>query len=215
MAELFGLPTFERAVFDYDGFPEVELYSRGVAQAGPAWISRLEEGITWSGRKEDLNLISNKADLAKLVILDTWILNCDRYDPRTRRVNRNNVFFSRKDPGVLPFRLMAMDHTHSFTCGRPLGARLSSIEYIKNDTILGLFPEFKEVITYADLVAAQNALGKIPTGEIEHAVDDLPDEWEIDNSIRTTLKTFLNQRRDYVIEDLSTRIIDQPELDLE
>ena len=71
MAHLLGLPTFDHALVDYDGIPEIELYGGSQAAPGPAWITRREEGFTWSGKDTDLALLHNRADVAKLVALDT------------------------------------------------------------------------------------------------------------------------------------------------
>ena len=81
LAALLGLPVFDHAVFEYDGVPEIRLYSGGIARPGPTWITRREEGTPWSGKEEDLRLISNPEDIARLVVLDTWTRNCHRYCP--------------------------------------------------------------------------------------------------------------------------------------
>ncbi len=212
MAHLLGLPTFDHALMDFDGVPEIVLYSGNCAMAGSTWMTRREEGLNWSGNGDDLKWISNRADVAKLVALDTWIMNCDRYRPEPRRVNRNNVFFSRE--GALPglFRLVAMDHTHAFTCGRPLKPELANIGFTKNEMVFGLFPEFADFINRAEMVAACQALAAASDGAIGEEVERIPREWEVDKATREALTNFLCQRRDFLATELVARIFPQSEL---
>ena len=69
-------------------------------------------------------------------------LNCDRHSPDGRRINRNNVYLSEDaPPGQIPPD-GAMDHTHCFTCGRPVDTKIANIDRVRDDGIYGLFPEF-------------------------------------------------------------------------
>ena len=72
------------------------------AQAGPAFISKADNGEPWSGSKRELDRIFNKTDVTKLVILDTWIRNQDRYYvrlfPEKPRIKVDNVFLSDDAP---------------------------------------------------------------------------------------------------------------------
>src|SRR5262245_25691871 len=82
LAEWFGLPTFDftlimidqtQEIFDRDG------NQIGEALPGPAFISRLEPGDTWSGDERQLATLANPDDIARLVVFDTWLRNCDRH----------------------------------------------------------------------------------------------------------------------------------------
>ena len=214
LAALFGLPVFDHAVFEYDGFPEIRLYSGGIAKPGPAWITRREEGSTWSGKEEDLKLIANPEDLARLVVLDTWTRNCDRFCPARHppRINRNNVFFSREGAPDGLFRLLAMDHTHTFTCGRQLTPALAQIDCVKDEVIYGLFPEFLKVMKRADLVSACETLAVVPDAAIKNVVAAIPQEWEVPADVRDAVVKFLGNRRDFLAPDLVARVFPQGEL---
>lgn len=217
LARLLGLPTFVHTVFDYDGCPEIQLYSGNKAEAGPTWITCREEGIAWSGHEHDLSLISNPDDLARLVVLDTWTLNCDRYCPAIRppRINRNNVFFSRSGAAEGTFRLVAMDHTHILTCGRPIKADLVKVDNVKNESVFGLFPEFQKMLAHRQMAAACKALKMVPDEDIKAEVVAIPAAWLRDKTLREVLTRFLCQRKNYVAETLLDRIFPQSELPLD
>ena len=91
------LPTFAFAIVEVTNEDEIPLAGGGRAQPGPAFISRSERGKSWGGSARELRRLANPDDLTRLVLLDTWLRNCDRHplDPTQRRPNRDNVFFSR------------------------------------------------------------------------------------------------------------------------
>jgi len=216
VAALMGLPVFDHAIFEYDGVPEIELASGNTAQRGPAWITRREEGNAWSGEEEDLKLLINPEVLAGLVVLDTWTLNCDRHCPAIQptRINRNNVFLSRRGQAEDSLTLLAMDHTHIFTCGRALTKKLAEIDRVKSDDIYGLFPEFRKWMKASHMQATCERLAGVSDHEIRQIIDALPDAWLEDRSLQQVLERFLTGRRDFLAPDLTTRIFPQGELAL-
>lgn len=211
LAALLGLEVLDHAVIEYDGVPEIALAEGRLAQSGPIWVTRKEERVDWSGESEDLDLLCNPADVAGMVVLDTWTRNCDRYCP-PRRPNRNNVFFSREGAPEGQFRLVAMDHTHVFTCGRELTPALAKIDFVKDATVFGLFPAFREFIRPSDLRAACHRLGAISDSAIQTAVAAVPTAWQVDAATRAALCNLLTSRRDFVAKDLPTRVFPQLEL---
>lgn len=115
------------------------------------------------------------------MLLDQWTRNCDRYRPQPRRVNRNNVFFMREGAPEGRFVLMAMDHTHIFTCGGPLNRELTRISLVRDETAFGLFPEFETHLKREDVVAAVEAMVSIPDAVIQSVVQSIPADWEVDS----------------------------------
>jgi len=216
LAALLNLPVFDHAVLNYDGIPEIKLESGRCADRGPAWITRKETGFTLGGHPDDLKLLSNPEDLAGLVVLDTWTLNCDRFCPALQptRINRNNVFFSQRPHADGLSTLVAMDHTHILTCGRAITPALAGIDRIKSDDIYGFFPEFRKIITFPQLAASCLRLSMISDDEISAIAEKIPDEWLENPALREILTRFLIQRRDYVAAQLPTRIFPQGELPL-
>lgn len=215
LAALLGLPVLDWVLMDYPGVPQFRLKSGNLAQAGTAWLTRKVNGFGWGRDGGDLKYIANRADIAKLVLLDQWTRNCDRYRPKPRlRVNENNVFLNREGAPEGRFILMAMDHTHIFTCGSPLGRDLARIDCVRDETAFGLFPEFVPAIQRADALAAAGALAAIPNDAIREIVTAIPPDWEVDRPIQAAMEDFLCQRRDWLAKIFVARLFPQGELDL-
>ena len=211
-AKLLGLPVFEHALLPYDGFPEITLHHGGRAEPGPAWITRKEEGFPWSGRTEDLTDLNNPDDLAAMVLLDLWTLNCDRYRPSPLRINYGNVFLSRQHASSGKLRLVAMDHTHIFTCGRALTPAVAHVDRIQDSLRFGLFPGFGGQVSWARAHAAHKRMEAIAPETIRDVIARVPREWQIDGPTRDALGRFLVQRKDWLIGSFPALIFDQPEL---
>ena len=143
LAKWFGLDTFEIALFlmeEGDAYPLPKGYR---VQPGPAFASRAIEGHSWGEAEPELNRLINRDHITRLVIFDNWVLNCDRYPPdlMTRKPNYGNVFLAETGAkGRL--RLITMDHTHCFNCGRDWTPELANDRWLKDDRLYGLFPQF-------------------------------------------------------------------------
>src|SRR4051812_44333293 len=77
LAKWFGLSTFDIAIVPLEeGF---ELRRGAKATPGPAFAARAEAGDAWGGGPNQLAPIVNPEDITRLVVFDTWALNCDRH----------------------------------------------------------------------------------------------------------------------------------------
>jgi hypothetical protein len=81
LAKWLGLPTFDCALIEVTTDDEIPFHNGGAAQPGPAFVTRAESGEPWSGKKRQLNRLFNPQDISRLVVFDTWTLNCDRHGP--------------------------------------------------------------------------------------------------------------------------------------
>lgn len=214
MAQQLGLPTFDFALIDVTEDDELPFAARGEAIPGPAFITREELGTPWGGSPKELEKIANRHDIATLVLFDTWTLNCDRYlpDPRTPRVNRDNVFLSRVGAPRGKFILKAMDHTHCFTCGKDLTRRVSAVDRIQDARIYGLFDEFRAHLNREDMLDSIRSLEGISREDIECTVQTIPREWEVDQVARAALVELIYRRKSYVAELIVTTIWPQLEM---
>jgi len=131
LARWIGLRTFDFALIKVTEEDEIPLAGGDLAIPGVGFITRAERGAPWGGKVSELRRLANPEDIIRLVVFDTWTLNCDRYFP-PRRPNRDNVFLSREGAPPKQFILKAIDHTHCFTCGRELSRRVSNIAHIKD-----------------------------------------------------------------------------------
>jgi hypothetical protein len=224
LAAWFGLSTFDFAIVPLDEMDEVWFVDRdgnhiGKADPGPAFITRAELGDTWSGDKRQLKKLVNPQDVARLVVFDTWLLNCDRFSlpvgkpVQKPRINRNNVFLSEEAPeGQL--LLKAMDHTHCFTCGAEWTNTLAHIDRIQCRRLFGMFPEFRVHIgddRNAVCHAAKKLLS-LKRGDVMLVVRTIPREWDVNAGALDALVNFILGRATFVAAEIERMI--WPQLDL-
>lgn len=202
LADWLGLPTFEWAIVDVTPEDEITFIGGGHALPGPAFITREHSGMVWGGTTEELEALINPEDVGKLVLFDTWTRNCDRHPPdlNQRKVNRNNVFLSNEGLSDGQWRLMAMDHTHCFNCGRDLNAQLCHIDLVQDERIYGLFPEFKPLIHRHPRGVEEGLaqLVQLDRSWLEGVVNGIPNEWQVDAAGRAALVEQIQQRATFV-----------------
>lgn len=226
LAAWIGLPTFDLALLRITAEDELPFLRGGKMRPGPAIAARAEEtGHQWSGAADDLKLLANPTDLARLVVFDTWIRNHDRQPPEgfTWKANRDNVFLSREGVAKGRFRLKAIDHSHCFDLAADLSSRLARIDCVQDERIYGLFPEFLPFLrpeqgpAPAQQASARDALdhlGRISASELAGIVGGIPREWEVDTPTRAALVQFLAQRATFLHDRLFDSLFPQPNLPL-
>jgi hypothetical protein len=220
LAAWFGLPTFEFARIDVTAIPGIPFHNGNNAQPGPAFITRAESGEPWSGDEKQLDRLHNPDDISRLVVFDTWTLNCDRHSwqgegtARRARINRNNVFLSEEAPeGKL--LLKAMDHTHCFTCGRELSRKLRELDRIKDPRVFGLFPEFRKYLDRPQVKKAARELLRITRTDLVRMTEDIPGEWEVGAEARNAVTDLIVGRATFVADTIESRIWPQGEFDFD
>jgi hypothetical protein len=222
LAQWFGLSTLQFAIIALDDIVEIPFLNNegnrtGEGAAGPAFITRAESGDTWSGDEKQLRLVVNPQDISRLVVFDTWTLNCDRYSlptlnlPQKPRINRNNVFLSEEAPKG-QFLLKAIDHTHCFTCGRVWTPKLSEITMVKDTRLFGLFPEFWAFLDRNAVVQAVSDLGAIDRDTAAGMTRAIPREWEVAAEAADALVDLILRRAAFVAETIEQRIWPQADL---
>ena len=199
LAAWFGLPTFDYALMTVDAtVDEIPLKDGKLAESGPAFVTRAAAGHPWGGSSEELDTLVNHEAVTRLVVFDTWTLNCDRHPPdlTTRGVNYDNVFLEKVgERGKETFRLLAIDHGCCFSGGRDLSPSIASIDQIRDSRLYGLFPAFVQRVREEhakDAIARLIELREDTVGEI---IGSVPSEWEVDGRLRKALKELICQRR--------------------
>ena len=204
LAQWLGLPTFEIGLVNITSEDEIHFLTGQLAQPGPAFIAREQSGMTWGGAVAPLDKLVNAEDIPTLVFFDTWTRNCDRHPPdlAMRKPNRNNVFLSNEDVPDGLFRLIAMDHTHCFNCGRDLNAHLANIDVVQDEGLYGLFPEFRPFFPphQAALDAASARLRTLEREWVVGLVSTIPAEWQVPNIGRDALVNLIYKRAHYVVD---------------
>ncbi|WLD14663.1 HipA family kinase [Planctellipticum variicoloris] len=222
LAAWFGLSTFDWAIVIVDEFDEIPFLDKdgnqtGQATPGPSFITRAEQGVTWGGGDRELKLLVNPQDISRLVVFDTWVLNCDRHSPadpetgRRRKPNRDNVFLSEEAPAG-QFLLKAMDHTHCFTCGREWTRRLGQVDTIRDSRVFGLFPEFRKFLKKDAVTQAATDLRTITAEVVREMIDCVPNEWDVKREARNALVDLVVGRAIFVAETIETRLWPQGSL---
>lgn len=221
LADWFNLPTFDYSLMRLDEVDEIPLQGGGQGTPGPAFVSRAIAGTVWGGDAASLEGLVNPDDIAALVLFDTWTRNCDRHPPEGagRKFNFDNVFLSTEGAGAGRSKLIAMDHTHCFTCGGDLDHRVARIEAVQDTRVYGLFPSFVSFIREDLVRAAAERLGTLDPTVVRGIVDSIPPEWDVSPAARTALAELIVRRaafvRDTVSEALAPVCWPQGRLDLE
>jgi hypothetical protein len=194
-ADWLGLPTLDFAIVQVTDLDELPLSKGGQVEPGPAFVTAQVQGYPWGGDDASLSRLTNQPDLTRLMILDTWILNCDRYSVANGKVRQNadNVFLM-KEQSSTHQRLIAMDHTHAFTCGADLSTKINTLDRIQDPRRFGVFPQFA---SYWDLAAAGDALARLASmtlGIARGFIDQIPLEWQVVEPVRERWADFLTRR---------------------
>lgn len=203
LAKLLGIPTFDFCIFRYTGMPEIELCDGVIAELGPGFLSRAEKGNVWDGTTKQLKQIDNSDDITRLVCVDTWTMNQDRYFPRQDgRSHRHydNLFFSMAMRKKLT--LKAFDFTHAFTNGRDVNAKI--VQKVNDRSIYGFFPEFKNFFRKEIVIQVCEQFNVIKQEEVEEIVQQIPYEWEINQETRTAWIKCIVLRAKFLADNLLT-----------
>ncbi len=197
LARWFGLSTLDFGIMRIQEGDEIRLGGGFFAQPGPAFVSRKEPGLVWSGGNDDLDTLVNPEDITRLVLFDSWILNADRFPPPNmgRGPHVDNVFLSDRDGLAGKHRILAMDHTHCFTQGREIGPKIGVVSRVKDRNPYGLFPQFLRFFK-STLVEEflRNFESVSATLDVEELIQSVPLEWEVPRAGRIALRDLILDR---------------------
>jgi hypothetical protein len=204
LADWIGLRTLAVAKLVVATDDEIPLGHGRAAEPGTAIAIRAEAGGSWAGTVKELQATENASDVARLVVFDTWVRNCDRYpaDLASRKPNPDNVFLSSRGAKAGHFILKAFDHTHCFDCGRELAAPLSQIDRVKDERIYGRFPAFGEFMDRSVAEDAVARLGRLDRAFVEQTVADIAGDWQVSASGRRALTSLICDRAEFVAGSL-------------
>lgn len=206
LARRFGLKTFDFAILELTDDDEIPLNEKTNAASGPAFVTREEIGQPMGGAAS-LEQIENVADIARLIVFDTWVRNCDRYAPGfgkdgKPRMNADNLFLSTDGAPDNKLILKAIDHGHIFTCGKPLTPRLADIETTKDERLYGCFPFFRDIVTLDQLCQCATELKEKRSGLCGGLLDDLPAAWEVSSDTKQAIDRLLLERAVFLADNI-------------
>lgn len=181
LAEWLGLRTAPCCLVKLDG---------GIVSSDTVFASKALDVRAWSGESLELSELADPDDLARLVVLDTWTANPDRYPGLGTRPRPDNVFFD--DSGRKSF-LVALDQSSCFRGGKALHENLLSIEQRRSERVLGLFPQFFPFVRDGAVRAALAKLGTFRAEYIAPIMASVPSSW-IRERVRESLTDFCVDR---------------------
>lgn len=190
----------------------ITMNDHGPMAIGPAFLSEWLPGQTL-GAEALLNRITRPGDIAKLVFLDSWIRNEDRYPPVggfNQAANWDNLFFT---PAGRDFDLVALDHSHCFTLG-DLCDEIGDHEVASDTAVYGLFPQFAPFLTEAHVMTAAAALAEVSGGLVDKIINQLPEQWGIGPACGAHWANVIRHRAALVAQALPAALLAQPSLKL-
>lgn len=224
LAKWLGLQTLDFTLIEVTNEDEIPLCNEqneliANASPGPAFVTRGEVGDVWGGNDRQLKQLANPEDISRLVVFDTWTLNCDRHGPpegtqsQKPRINLRNVFLSAEaPPGQLI--LKAIDHNCCFTCGKTLtAARLREVSRIKDKRVFGLFPRFRKRLKRPVVHAATARLAGIDKQVVASMMQEIPRQWDVRKEVQEAWTELIVGRARFVAATIEMRIWPQRNFD--
>ena len=209
LARWFGLSTFDIAILKLDvddAFPLPRGYE---AKPGPAFAARALPGEPWGKSGLHLDVVVNLEDISRLVVFDTWTINCDRHhhDRTARKPNPDNVYLSSEGVDVVKRRLIAMDHGLCFIrSGEDLTPKLANIAKVQDDHIYGLFPEFRERLRQSTIEDCVSRLREMDSSTAGKIIDTVPREWEVSHEAGNAWIELICRRATFVADNIGNWI---------
>jgi hypothetical protein len=186
----------------------IQMMSHGGFIEAPLFFSSAINGTPRDTGTTFLKRLQKPEDVAKLVIFDTWIRNNDRFVPGNP--NSDNLLYSESTKGR-KYSLVPIDHSHCFI-DNSFDTDLPDIELTNDETVYGLYPEFASFITSQYVADAIAHLSTLDRHFVEECVNSVPPEWDMSAGSRTNTIEFICARAEYVVNTISEKIVDAPEL---
>lgn len=212
VARWLGLSVPDVAVMSLDPDDEIPfddaIPPMAKAAPGPAVVTRaIPDAVPLGGTEDEIRSVTNVGDVARVVVVDTWLRNGDRQPPYLdggalapsafRDANRDNALV-----GLVPSgerRLFAIDFGHALSFKG--GFRKARVQdHVRDPAIYGLLPEFRRFVANGDhLDTAVARLAGATREEIEPLLADVPKAWGVDADERESLCDFLVDRADWLV----------------
>jgi hypothetical protein len=202
LAQLLNIPIPDFCCIRTDDyFDEIaqELCKIGSAQSY-GFLSRYEKART--PNSNSILKIGNILDITKIIFLDTWIRNPDRYDTSP---NWNNLLLvDIEENNRKTTILKVIDHERAF---RYYSTEINvSSDAIEDKQIFGLFDEFKNVIDNKTAKEVSEMLRDLNRNEIEQIFMELPPAWQVNNNQANRMIEFILRRASFVSKTLPQKL---------
>lgn len=201
-----GLAVPQHAIGDWPAALCEKVLHGTDAVAGPCFATKSLAGHVWGGTANELANIVNPADVTRLVVLDTWLLNRDRHEPTGAGFgpNRDNVFIEEIGPGGA-IRLVAIDHGHCLMPHSELTPRIADAARIGDRRTYGLFPALTGLLDQGIADSCGEQLAGLERPMVEEVVGEIPREWEVPAAARTAIVDLVCGRARTVADMMTSR----------
>jgi hypothetical protein len=204
LAQLAGLKTPDFAILRIPEPSQLPIKSEKVI-AGPAFVSRKIEAKHLSDVEDELLKLVSPYSFNLLVAFDTWVQNGDRIQrlpgiPQIPPGNDKNVLVTSSEENSP--ELWSIDFAECFICGDGINERLNQYDFTKCHSLYGLYNSFLPYIDQKLLELSMEAIMAIDQNKIKAIVNNIPQEWGIDSKARSSLNTYLLDRRQFLSEEL-------------
>jgi hypothetical protein len=108
--------------------------------------------------------------------------------------------------------LKAIDHGHSFRGTTWRASDLRKIDWVKDQQVFGLFPEFAAFVTRDEIQAILERAVEIQAKDVNDFLQQIPASWLLSPTESESLTEFLLQRAQYLRNSLADSIWPQSEL---
>ncbi len=190
LADLVGLDTFDFGLVDF-GLSLVTVEEQQRNLSGTSFVARWVKGDGWSASIEEWHELSNRTDVTKLILVDTWLRNIDRHFPPHTRPD--NIFIELDGPES---RMIAMDFTHAMLIRNVLNGRPPP--NIKDPTVFGRFAVLDQYVTPTLIAESIASLRSIQGNAIRDIVGSIPDDWNVLNHAKLALTQAILDRKSYL-----------------
>lgn len=184
---------------------EIPMVSHHRSIQPPMFFSSAVEGMPRDGSDIFLRRLTDKQDVARLIVFDTWIRNLDRYG--NGDVNSDNLLYGTAQKGR-SYDLVPIDHSH---CLAEISLDELTDEDVVNDpNIYGFFPEFSDFVTPSSVAVAVNDLSQLSADFVAQCVNSIPPQWGVAQSDAQNLADFICRRANFVVESIAIKLVDNP-----
>lgn len=204
-ARWLGAPVPDFAIVDHSGVVNVPLGEPGAALAapGPCFGSAWIRAQGWEGGRDLLDSVENLRSIPVFVVVDTWLINLDRYTCDVNGVERFNnprnfLLADGKARGKL--RLVAIDFGHALGGPALPLSNLAQIGHVKDDTIYGCFPSLQPYLRRELIVPVVERLRTVNADVARGFLDGIPAEWSLTPEDGAAVADFLQRRASYVAD---------------
>jgi len=169
----------------------------------------------WYGNPVTLRQIINPEMMTGIIVLDTWLLNRDRFSKecelplRTQSPAYRNVFLSRIGPETGALKLYAIDQTHCFEGDIFQLCTQSAVPWLESRELFGNFPSWRDYITVSAIDEYCHKLQSLHPGAAASILRRVPGDWRISQDDVRRISDWIMRRAEFLGRHLKLIMLDK------